>query len=219
MRTLAATGNARIVSRAQVATLANLESSIQSNQTAYVRVGGFQEVDLFPVTAATSVRITPQVFARGERNIVNMVVAIRDGSFSDAVSDQIPSVKEISLSTNGMVAENQTFVIGGFRQETNSNRADKIPILGDLPGIGALFRTTTDQKVKSERLFLVTPKVVSVARLLEMGSFDPSSAGAKPAPAEPRPLADPPAALRPTARITPTCGPTDVDPRLCQAKR
>jgi type III secretion protein C len=212
---LAATGNARIVSRAQVATLANLESSIQSNQTAYVRVGGFQEVDLFPVTAATSVRITPQVFARGERNIVNMVVAIRDGSFSDAVSDQIPSVKEISLSTNGMVAENQTFVIGGFRQETNSNRADKIPILGDLPGIGALFRTTTDQKVKSERLFLVTPKVVSVARLLEMGSFDPSSAGA------PRKPADPAAPVTSTARATPACapGPTDGEPRYCQSIR
>jgi type III secretion protein C len=212
---LAATGNARIVSRAQVATLANLESSIQSNQTAYVRVGGFQEVDLFPVTAATSVRITPQVFARGERNIISMVVAIRDGSFSDAVSDQIPSVKEISLSTNGLVAENQTFVIGGFRQETNSNRADKIPILGDLPGIGALFRTTTDQKVKSERLFLVTPKVVSVARLLEMGSFDPSSAGA------PRKPADPAAPTTATARATPACapGPTDGEPRYCQSIR
>jgi type III secretion protein C len=213
---LAATGNARIVSRAQVATLANLESSIQSNQTAYVRVGGFQEVDLFPVSAATSVRITPQVFARGDRNIISMVVAIRDGSFSDAVVDQIPTVKEISLSTNGLVAENQTFVIGGFRQETNSNRTDKIPILGDLPGIGALFRTTSDQKVKAERLFLVTPKVVSVSRLLEMGSFDPNAPTSQLKPPAPRAEN---LAQAPTSKPAPSCWTPEDGSRGCRTQR
>jgi type III secretion protein C len=209
---LAATGNARVVSRAQVATLANLESSIQSNQTAYVKVSGFQDVDLFPVTAQTSVRITPQVFMRGDRNIVSMVVAIRDGTFSDAVVDQIPTVKEVSLSTNGLVAENQTFVIGGFRQETNGKRADKIPLLGDLPGIGALFRTTTDQKVRSERLFLVTPKVLSVSSLLERASVDTALLAQQPAPpAPPAPN---------TTNAVENCGlyPAD-DLRSCQARR
>jgi type III secretion protein C len=167
---LAADGDARVVSRAQVATLANVESLISSAQTAYVRVGGFQDVDLFPVTASTAVRITPQVFTRGDRRIVNMVVSIRDGRFSDAVIDQIPLVREVLLNTNGMVAENQTFVIGGLRQESSSSRADKVPILGDIPLLGALFRTTSDQVTNAERLFLLTPRVMTVDTLIEAQS-------------------------------------------------
>jgi type III secretion protein C len=188
---LAATGNARVISRAQVATMANLESAIQSSQTAYVRVGGFQEVDLFPVTATTNLRVTPRVVSRADRKLVSMVVSIRDGKFTDAVTDGIPSVREVSVSTNGLVPEDQSFVVGGFRQESNSLRADKIPFLGDLPGVGALFRTTTDQIANSERLFLLTPKVVDIARLLER------AAPVVPGLAPPVPTAPPPTSSAP----------------------
>jgi type III secretion protein C len=191
---LAATGAARVVSRAQVATLANLESSISSNETAYVKVGGFQEVDLFPVTATTSVRITPQVFERGDRKVVSMVVAIRDGRFTAAVVDDVPNVQEVSLSTSGLVANSQTFVIGGFRQETSSQQADKIPFLGDIPGIGALFRTTTDSVRNAERLFLLTPRVLTVSELLERPNAEvavaPGKNGGNNAPAA-KPTAGP----------------------------
>jgi type III secretion protein C len=172
---LAADGNARVISRAQVATMSNLESSIQSNETAYVRVNGFQEVDLFPVSATTNVRITPRVFLRGTKQIVSMVVNIRDGKFSAAVVDQIPLVKEVSVSTNGMVPDGQTFVIGGFRQEVNSKTADKVPLLGNIPVLGGLFRTTKDQVTNAERLFLLTPRVVSVAELIDRPSVDPAT--------------------------------------------
>jgi type III secretion protein C len=187
---LAATGNARVISRAQVATMANLESAIQSSQTAYVRVGGFQEVDLFPVTATTNLRVTPRVVSRADRKLVSMVVSIRDGKFTDAVTDGIPSVREVSVSTNGLVPEDQSFVVGGFRQESDSLRADKIPFFGDLPGIGALFRTTTDQIANSERLFLLTPKVVDIARLLERAAPVVPSLS-PPAPVAPSPVPPP----------------------------
>lgn len=174
---LAADGNARVISRAQVATMANIESNIQSSQTSYARVGGFQAVDLFPITAATSVRVTPQVFTRGDRQIVSMVVNIRDGKFTDATVDQIPSVSEVSLSTSGLVPDSQTFIIGGFSQDTNSKSTDKIPLLGDLPFFGGFFRTTTDRVVKAERLFLLTPRVITITKLLEQAQVEPPQPG------------------------------------------
>jgi type III secretion protein C len=163
---LAATGDARIVSRSQVATLANLESVIESNQTFYVKVEGFQEVDLFPVTATTNVRITPRVSITANRQLVNMVVSIRDGKLAEAVASQIPSVKEVSLNTSGIIPENQTFVIGGFKQERTTNRAEKIPFLGDLPVIGTAFRSTTNEIDNTERLFLITPRVRTIDQLI-----------------------------------------------------
>ncbi len=174
---LAADGNARVISRAQVATMANIESNIQSSQTSYARVGGFQAVDLFPITATTSVRVTPQVFTRGDRQIVSMVVNIRDGKFTDALTDQIPSVSEVSLSTSGLVPDSQTFIIGGFSQDTNSKSTDKVPLLGDLPFFGGFFRTTTDRVVKAERLFLLTPRVITITKLLEQAQVEPPQPG------------------------------------------
>ncbi len=206
---LAASGNARVVSRAQVATLANLESSISSNETAYVKVGGFQEVDLFPVTATTSVRITPQVFERGERKVVSMVVAIRDGRFTATTVDAVPNVKEVALSTNGLVADSQTFVIGGFRQETSSTQADKIPFLGDIPGIGALFRTTSDTVRNAERLFLLTPRVLTVNDLLQRPNAEVAAAAPKPNGGNNAPVAR--AALAPSQ----SCLMADADPGVC----
>jgi type III secretion protein C len=203
---LAANGNARVISRAQVATMANLESSIQSSQTAYIRVGGFQEVDLFPVTATTNLRVTPRVVSREDKRFVSMVVAIRDGKFTDAVVDGIPSVREVSVSTNGLVPEEQSFVIGGFRQESNSQRADKVPFLGDLPGVGALFRTTTDQVANSERLFLLTPKVLDMKRLLERASAAPPP-GAPGVELLPKPSSPPTATTR--------CGPRRFPEEPC----
>jgi type III secretion protein C len=211
---LAATGNARVVSRAQVATLANLESSISSNETAYVKVGGFQEVDLFPVTATTSVRITPQVFERGDRKVVSMVVAIRDGRFTATMVDEVPNVQEVTLSTSGLVANSQTFVIGGFRQEASSQQADKIPFLGDIPGIGALFRSTTDSVRNAERLFLLTPRVLTVSELLERPNAEVSlpakELGSKAAPA-----AKPTAAAAAPNGPAPGCDIPGADPVLC----
>jgi type III secretion protein C len=206
---LAASGNARVVSRAQVATLANLESSIASNETTYVRVGGFQEVDLFPVTATTSLRITPQVFERGDRKVVSMVVAIRDGRFTAAVVDQVPNVKEVALSTNGLVADSQTFVIGGFRQESTSTKADKIPFLGDIPGLGTLFRTTSDTVNNAERLFLLTPRVLTVNELL----LRPNAEVASAAPSGAKAAAPAPRAVAATPSIS--CSFAGADPALC----
>jgi type III secretion protein C len=163
---LAATGDARIVSRSQVATLANLESVIESNQTFYVKVGGFQEVDLFPVTAGTNVRITPRISSSGSKQLVSMAVSIRDGKIAESISDQIPSVKEVSLNTHGIIPENQTFVLGGFKQESTSNGTEKIPLLGDIPLIGAAFRSKSSKVDKTERLFLITPRIRTIDQLL-----------------------------------------------------
>jgi type III secretion protein C len=199
---LAADGAARVISRAQIATMANLESSIQSSETAYVRVTGVQEVDLFPVTASTNVRVTPQVVTRQGRQIVSMVVAIRDGAFTDAVVDKIPSVKEVSLSTHGLVADNQTFVIGGFKQERSSRRADKIPLLGDIPVLGTLFRTTSDQSTQVQRMFLLQPRVLSVAALLERQSAEVPDMPEHRSPWFGKPQGG--AAPRPTTKLTPS---------------
>ena len=59
-----------------------------------------------------------------------------------------------------LVNNGETVVLGGIFQHSVSNTIDKVPLLGDLPLLGALFRRTYEDVGKSELLIFVTPKVV-----------------------------------------------------------
>ncbi len=62
---------------------------------------------------------------------------------------------------NVRIKDGETLVIGGMIQEEDSKVVQKIPVLGDLPIIGAAFRSTTSKKSKSELVIMLTPKIIN----------------------------------------------------------
>ena len=61
-----------------------------------------------------------------------------------------------------MLVENgETIVLGGIFQQTSSDGVNKVPLFGDLPVLGALFRNTTELQQKRELLIFVTPKIIT----------------------------------------------------------
>ena len=62
---------------------------------------------------------------------------------------------------NVRIKDGETLVIGGLIQENESKTVGKIPILGDLPIIGTVFRTTSTSKVKNELVIMITPKIIN----------------------------------------------------------
>ncbi|HBD04252.1 MAG TPA: type IV pilus secretin PilQ, partial [Psychrobacter sp.] len=73
----------------------------------------------------------------------------------------IVAINEDSISTNVIVEDGQTVVLGGvFRNRTNNN-VDKVPFLGDLPYIGRAFRKDVRNNNKEELLIFVTPKLIN----------------------------------------------------------
>ena len=61
---------------------------------------------------------------------------------------------------NVRIKDGETLIIGGLIQEQTNKSVNKIPILGDLPGIGAAFRSSTNNKVKTELVIMITPKII-----------------------------------------------------------
>ncbi|WP_281646125.1 hypothetical protein [Parendozoicomonas sp. Alg238-R29] len=53
-------------------------------------------------------------------------------------------------------------MVGGYYYEETRNNQNKIPILGDMPVVGAAFRNKTESKTKNVRLFLITPRIVNL---------------------------------------------------------
>jgi pilus assembly protein CpaC len=76
----------------------------------------------------------------------------------------IPSLIVRRASTTVELRDGQSFVIGGLLQSTGQNAISQLPWLGDVPVLGALFRSTTYQKNESDLAIIVTPRLVQPAR-------------------------------------------------------
>ena len=62
---------------------------------------------------------------------------------------------------NIRIKDNETLIIGGMVQEEESKTVHKIPLLGDLPLVGAAFRSTSTVKAKTELVIMITPKIIN----------------------------------------------------------
>jgi general secretion pathway protein D len=69
-----------------------------------------------------------------------------------------------SAKTSVVVKDNETIVIGGLIQDTEDTTVSKVPLLGDIPGLGWLFKTSTKTRKKTNLMIMLTPKVVKDAQ-------------------------------------------------------
>lgn len=155
---------ARIVSRPQVLTLGNVEAILENNQTFYVKVPGAYQVDLFNVVAGTTLKVTPHVVYEGGQTLIRLLVNVEDGGFTnspDSNVEQLPVVSRSSINTQAVITSGESLLIGGMIRESKSKSVSKVPLLGDVPIIGNLFKNTHDAVSKTERMFLISPRIVS----------------------------------------------------------
>lgn len=157
-------GVARIVSSPQVMTLSNVEALFDTNRSFYVRVAGREEVDLFKVSAGTTLRVTPHVFQEGSDVRIKLLVQIEDGSIEQTQVDEIPVVQRSSINTQALIVAGESLLIGGMVKETTREGVNKVPFLGDIPVLGNLFKTSSDQNERVERLFLISPRLIPARR-------------------------------------------------------
>ena len=62
---------------------------------------------------------------------------------------------------NVRIKDGETLVIGGLISEEEQKTVGKVPVLGDIPLIGTLFRSTTSEKKKNEMVIMITPKIIT----------------------------------------------------------
>jgi type IV pilus assembly protein PilQ len=65
------------------------------------------------------------------------------------------------VKTKVMVENGGTVVLGGIYQQSERNNVNKVPLLGDIPVLGYLFKTTARSTSKTELLVFITPKIVA----------------------------------------------------------
>ncbi|WP_394211741.1 type IV pilus secretin PilQ [Psychrobacter piscatorii] len=106
--------------------------------------------------AALSLEATPNITPDGK---IGLQLLITNGT-PTIINNQV-AISEDSISTNVIVEDGQTVVLGGVFKNRTNNGVDKVPFLGDLPYIGRAFRRDVRSNDKEELLIFVTPKLIN----------------------------------------------------------
>jgi type IV pilus assembly protein PilQ len=106
--------------------------------------------------AVLSIKVTPQI-TPDDRIIMDLQVN------KDAVGEVfagIPSIDTREVDTQVLVNNGDTIVLGGIYEQVTRDEVDKVPLLGDIPVLGYLFKHTLESDEKAELLIFVTPKIL-----------------------------------------------------------
>ena len=104
-------------------------------------------------------RVKPRVSSSGQ---VILEIEQEVSSVSNTTTSGIdsPTIAQRRIETSVIVSDGQTIALGGLIQESNNRTNSQVPGAGDVPVLGALFRSRSDQIAKTELLILITPRVI-----------------------------------------------------------
>lgn len=162
IRALEGKGEASLIANPSIMTIENQPAVIDFSETAYLSSVGERVANIAPVTAGTSLQVIPRSIGDGDSRLVQLSLDIEDGSIEQNDSDEsgMPRVNRGTISTQAVMRAERSLVVGGFNVEQSQNQDNKVPWLGDLPGVGRLFRYTSRSHSNRERLFILTPRLV-----------------------------------------------------------
>ncbi|WP_196582767.1 type IV pilus secretin PilQ [Aliivibrio fischeri] len=110
--------------------------------------------------AVLSLMVTPQITPDNRLVLDLTVTQDRPGQVVKTGTGEAVAIDTQRIGTQVLVDNGETVVLGGIYQHSLSNSVEKVPVLGDLPLLGALFRRSSENIGKKELLIFVTPKVV-----------------------------------------------------------
>ncbi len=149
-------GHARI----SIATQYPIPKFTFSEQTASLQIDGFEYKDIGIILDVlprinknefVTLEVTPEASSSNEN------ASLKSGGNSEV---EIPVINTRVASTTVLIKSGNTLAIGGLMRSENTETYTKVPVLGDIPGLGALFRSKSLSKEKRELLIFLTPTII-----------------------------------------------------------
>lgn len=168
VRALEQQGKLEVLSEPQILVNNNTKAQIQVGENIAIVQGvertpqGSTRSDVERKDVGIILDVTPSISSDG---FVKMEIKPEISTVSNSVTPisadfQAPVINKRTVDTVVTVKDGQSVVIGGLIQSTEEKRKTKVPLLGDIPGLGMIFRTSKNTTRKTELLMILTPRVV-----------------------------------------------------------
>ena len=152
---LEATGNGKIVANPRLLTADKQEAHIEQGQERIFTTNTLGEGTVVTKKAVLSLTVTPQITPD---NRVILDVFVTKDSF---VSPTEENINTLQVRTQVLLDNGETVVLGGIYEQQTSESVSKVPVLGDLPILGVLFRTRGILDNRRELLIFLTPRIIN----------------------------------------------------------
>lgn len=162
-------GVVNVSSRPKVATLNDLEAVIEASQSIYVPVESTNDANLFEIFSGTVFRVTPHVIEDNGRNRIRLTISVQDGT-AEVGNNNLPISTRNSINTQAIIDEGHSLLLGGLDREETVTSEARVPLLGSIPILGYLFKNERKTTRKSERLFLISPRLVTAGEAYGEGA-------------------------------------------------
>lgn len=157
-------GHGRILSSPDLVTLPGHKATfLVGGQVPIPVATGPQQISIDYKEFGVRLEVTPTILGNGD---IETVIApeVSNLDFSDGVSLNgfvVPALKTSKLSTDVITKDGESIVMGGLLSRVEQRTISKIPLLGDLPILGPLFRSTSYQTSKTDVVFIMTPTIIT----------------------------------------------------------
>ncbi|WP_232756755.1 type IV pilus secretin PilQ [Thauera phenolivorans] len=164
VQALESDGRGRTVSSPRVLTANQVEASIeQGTEIPYQEATSSGATNVEFKKAVLALKVKPQITPDGRLQLsieVNKDRPVFDPRFS------VPSIETKNIKSEVLIENGGTVVIGGIYEEVEGDNVARVPVLGELPLVGGLFRSTERTSDRKELLVFITPRIVSEALTL-----------------------------------------------------
>ena len=154
---------AKVLAQPSITVLNGNKAEIDVSHTQYFKItSGTADNPLLqfrPISFGINLKITPWISQKGQITAeISPVISNSSGSSSQ---DGYPSVFQRSINTTVRFEDGETLVLGGLLSSEVKTDNAKVPLLGDIPIIGHLFKTTSKSKTQTNLVIYITPRIAS----------------------------------------------------------
>lgn len=156
-------GYGEIISQPKVITSDKKKATIKSGtEVPFQQASSAGNTNVQFKDAVLKLEVTPLITP--DNRIVMTLTVAQDsiGKFVPSGNGgQVPTIDTTNVETEALVGDGQTLVLGGIFKMESLDSVEKVPVLGDLPVVGRLFRHTSKDQKKQEILIFITPKIMN----------------------------------------------------------
>ncbi len=155
----ASAGLIKIISTPKVATVNNKTAKITQGQSVPYQSNSDKGPDIKFVEAALALEVTPHINSNGT---IGMKIDAKNDSVGQVPPGAgAPSINKKQATTEMLLKDGETTVIGGIYVDSDNQSDDGVPYLMDIPFLGKLFKSTSSTKIKTELLIFITPRILN----------------------------------------------------------
>lgn len=156
-----ADGKGKTISSPRIMTMDQMEADIkQGFRVPYLEASASGATSIKYVDAVLSLKVKPQITPDGS---VMMKLKINKDSLGPQQSAIGPTIKTKEINSDVLVDNGGTVIIGGIFEQEELSGSTRVPILGDIPYIGFMFKSNQKSEKRTELLVMITPKIIDNA--------------------------------------------------------